>query len=231
MSHGFEKVEIRRHEPGRPWTYSMLDLRQREIAAEVRKGGPSALLLSEVAPVITRGRRTDPRDLVVPAPVIAQAGIELTEVSRGGLATYHGPGQWVLFAIDRLEALTGDRSGVRKAVNAHLLTALEVGRIYDPTAEIKLGAELGVWGKRGKFAAVGIQIDQGVLLHGLSINAFRTSQSFFGLKPCGLDLPVSFLFENSNLPLISQVSLEAQNQRFENLARELITAAARNFYR
>lgn len=231
MSKGFERTEIRRHETSNPWTYAMLDRHQREIADSVRNGGPSALLLSEVAPVITRGRRTSAHDLVATPTVLAETGTELLEVSRGGLATYHGPGQWVVFAVDRLEALTGDRSGVRKAVIALLQTALEVGRLYDPTAEIRSGGELGVWGRRGKFAAVGIQIERGVLLHGLSINAFRTPQSFFGLRPCGLDQPVSFLFENNELSDISQVPLEVQQRRFEGLAQELITAAARNFYR
>jgi lipoate-protein ligase B len=209
----------------------MLEARQREIAARVQKNEPGAILLNEVAPVITRGRRTDPHDLTAPAARLARLGIETCTVDRGGLATYHGPGQWVLFAVDRLERLTGDRRGVRKAVEALLETALEAGRLYDSKAEIRSGAELGVWTSHGKFAAVGIHVDQGVLLHGLSVNAFRTPQSFFGLRPCGLDLPVSFLFDHQELGEIAQASLEARDQRFEGLGAALTAAAIKNFYR
>ena len=67
--------------------------------------------------------------------------------------------------------------------------------------EIREGAELGVWSLRGqttgratgKIAAVGIHVEAGVLLHGLSLNVYRTPQSFVGLKPCGLDAEVDFL--------------------------------------
>jgi len=187
--------EIRRHSKESPWTYAMLDARQREIARRVLAGGAGAFLLSEVAPVITVGRRAAPTDLLLPKDLLARAGVEIMPTDRGGLATWHGPGQWVLFAVDSLERLTGDRRGVRKAVEGLLHVALEVGRTFDPTAEIRSGAETGVWTRKGKFAAVGVHIDQGVLLHGLSVNGFKTETSFMGLRPCGLDLPVDYLIQ------------------------------------
>jgi lipoate-protein ligase B len=61
--------------------------------------------------------------------------------------------------------------------------------------EIRSGSETGVWLPQGKFAAVGVHIERGVLLHGLAVNALRTPQSFAGLRPCGLDAPVSFALE------------------------------------
>src|SRR4051812_3137340 len=104
-------TELRRHTPTSPWTYASLDQRQRQIAEEVRSGHPGSLLLSEVAPVITLGRRTPPDD--VPKHFAhSERGIDLFQADRGGLATYHGPGQWVLFPVDHLERLTGDRRGV-----------------------------------------------------------------------------------------------------------------------
>jgi lipoate-protein ligase B len=149
---------------------------------------------------------------------LARAGVALYAADRGGLATYHGPGQWVLFAVDRLERLTGDRRGVRKAVEGLLDVALEVGRRYDPGARIGEGAELGVWTRRGKFAAVGVHVQQGVLLHGLSVNGFRTPTSFLGLRPCGLDAPVDFL-----LPAPDEAA-------FERLGGELVQAALARFH-
>lgn len=187
------KIEVRRHTSETPWTYRALDQRQREIAGEVRAGGSGALLVSEVAPVITMGRRAGPGEILLPQSILQARGVEIFPTDRGGLATYHGPGQWVIFAVDTLENLTGDARGVRAAVEGLLRAALEVGKTYDPTAEIRSGAETGVWTRRGKFAAVGIHIEQRVVLHGLSVNGFKTETSFMGLRPCGLDAPVDFL--------------------------------------
>ena len=182
--------------------YADLDARQRALAEAARAGAPGRLLLSEVLPVITRGRRApDTTPLLLPDAQLALQGIEIYPTDRGGFDTYHGPGQWVIFPVDRLEALCGDSRGVRKTVEALLSAALEVGLLYDPTAHIREGAETGAWTSRGKFAAVGVHIERGVLLHGMAINAYRTATSFVGLRPCGLDAPVDFLLEGPGRPL------------------------------
>jgi len=219
-------LDVRRHSTSYPWTYEALDRYQREIADGIRKAhaesgrSDAVLLLSELAPVITLGRRTEDSDLLFPKKLLAEKGIEVFPTDRGGLATYHGPGQWVAFVVARLETLTGDPRGVKIAVQGLLEAALEVGRRYDPKAEIRSGCETGVWGARGKFASVGVHVDQGVLLHGLSLNGFQTESSFIGLKPCGLDAPVEYLLGASN------VSNDAE---FEILGTRLIQALRTRF--
>jgi len=174
------------------------------------------LLLSEVAPVITVGRRTAPGDILFTPELLAKRGIELHRTDRGGFATYHGPGQWVLFAVDHLDRLTGDSRGVRLAVEGLLQIALQVGRKYDPGMEIRSGAETGVWSPRGKCAAVGVHVEQRVVLHGLAVNGYRTTTSFMGLRPCGLDAPVDFLLKKED--------------DFEKLGEELRDAALQQFW-
>jgi lipoate-protein ligase B len=197
LSNSIEKhsisVEIHRHTPSSPWTYESLDRRQREIAREVEKGASGVLLLSEVAPVITVGRRTPKTDLLFDERSLSELGIERIETDRGGLATYHGPGQWVLFPVDKLERLTGDPRGVRLAVDALLRISQRVAGGFGVQTEVRANAELGVWTERGKLSAVGIHIEKGILMHGLSLNVFRTPESFAGIRPCGLDAAVDFL--------------------------------------
>lgn len=217
---------MRRHTDAHPWRYADLDFFQREKAERVREGSTGSLILSELAPVITCGRRTAETDVPRDFP-FAKWGIEIVRTERGGLATYHGPGQWVLFPVDRLDRLVGDPRGVRKAVSVLLELACEVGRKYDPSAEIRCGAELGVWTSRGKFAAVGIQISGGVLLHGLSVNGFATPTSFLGLKPCGLEAPVDFLLGRSSVSKDSETKLESA---FQQLGAEILAAANRNLW-
>jgi len=254
------QYEIRRHTRAAPWTYPQLDARQRELAEGVRRGGEPVLLLSEVASVITYGRRTPASDILLPASDILLPAVKLATppvnratsaasqatpaanpptfsgpseyppphrletyaTDRGGYATYHGPGQWVLFPVGRLEHLVGDSRGIHKLIQALLEIALHLGQLYDSTAHIRTGCELGVWTAHGKFAAVGIHVQQGVVLHGLSVNGFRTSESFQGLRPCGLDAPVDFLLKNFSL---SHPPLKEQELEFELLGQRLLAFA------
>ncbi|MCM2279558.1 MAG: octanoyltransferase [Oligoflexia bacterium] len=206
-----------RHDPARPWTYARLDALQRDLARRVREGGEGALLLSEVAPVITLGRRAGPGEVLLSPERLEALGISVYPTDRGGLATYHGPGQWVLFAVDSLERLTGDRRGVRQAVEGLLESALELAREFEPRAEIRSGMETGVWSPRGKLGAVGLHVEQEVVLHGLSLNGFRTPTSFVGLRPCGLDAPVDFLLSGP--------------EGFEALGKALVAKVLKRFWK
>lgn len=230
------QIEVRRHCEHNQWTYSMLDQRQKEIAAQVQSGGEGALLLSEVAPVITFGKRTKAaqENLLFSPSVYSKLGVDLYQTERGGFATYHGRGQWVLFAVDTLEALTGDSRGVKKAICGLLEIAQNVGRKYltaskedrvdmrrstESRVEIRDGAQLGVWSKKGKLASVGIQIHDRILQHGLALNCFQTEKSFYGLRPCGLDPEIDYL-------------LDCEDQKkFEEIGNRLIEETKRIFWR
>ena len=63
------------------------------------------LLLLEHPPVLTKGRRTDPRELGMGEDWYRMQGIEVAEADRGGRVTYHGPGQLVAYPIVDLTAL------------------------------------------------------------------------------------------------------------------------------
>src|SRR5689334_24745157 len=68
---------------------------------------PDLLLLVEHPPVITLGRRGSQSDIFVSEDELAARGIGLYETNRGGLVTYHGPGQIVGYPITRLRTLAG----------------------------------------------------------------------------------------------------------------------------
>ena len=230
MSSSTREVEVHRHLKPDEWTYELLNQRQKEIAERVRRGGIGAVLLSEVAPVITVGRRTPKSDLLFTESVLKEMGISQFRTERGGFATYHGPGQWVLFVVDSLERLTGDSRGVRKAVDRLLEVARLAAEHAGVKAECRSGTELGLWSSRGKIAALGIQIEQGVLLHGLSMNGYRTPQSFQGLRPCGLDAPVDFLLSATENEQRNERRNDQENEKkFEELGQSLIEAASTVF--
>ncbi|OFZ71337.1 MAG: hypothetical protein A3K03_10145 [Bdellovibrionales bacterium RIFOXYD1_FULL_44_7] len=214
------KVEVRRNRAESLWSYSLLDKRQREIAEKVKQGDKGVLLLSEVAPVITLGRRTPRTDIFATEEALRARGVEVLRVDRGGLATYHGPGQWVVFVVDSLENLTGDSRGVRLAVEGLLNIALKVAGQYQAKAEIRDGKTTGVWGPSGKIASVGVHIEKRVLLHGLAINGFRTKESFFGIRPCGTDASPEFLLSDAS-----------QSSDFEELGLMIVEQVFKQFWK
>ncbi len=183
------QVTIKRHSLESPWTYQALDQVQRQFDYSIGK-----IFVSELAPVITLGKRARKEDLLLSDEKLNRLGIEIYPTDRGGLATYHGPGQWVVFVVDRLEKLVGDSRGVSQAVCLLLQCAQDFFKKLKIETEVRSGEELGVWTKKGKIASVGVSVHGGVLLHGFSLNIFKTETSFVGLKPCGLDAAVDYAF-------------------------------------
>lgn len=54
---------------------------------------PATLLLTEHEPFITLGRRADMSEVRTYVTYLAECGIMVHRMERGGLATVHGPGQ------------------------------------------------------------------------------------------------------------------------------------------
>src|ERR1700761_4151583 len=167
---------------------------QKELAEQRRKGEiPDVLLLLEHPPTYTRGRRSKPEELSMGIEWYEAQGIEVLDTDRGGLVTYHGPGQLVAYPILDLTPLGGD---VHEYVRG--LERVMIGSL----AEHGVGAQTiagltGVWTEgpppapglpdaARKIGSIGIHVSKGITTHGLAVNVDNDLQPFEWVVPCGV---------------------------------------------
>lgn len=161
--------------------YNVARRLQEELAARRASGAVGdLLLLLQHPPVITLGRGGGDEDILAPPSALRQAGILVQRTDRGGRATYHGPGQLIVYPILKLGE--GDLYDyVARLENV----AIRVLRSYSLAAE-RLEGSPGVWIGGNKIAAVGIAVRGGVSRHGLALNVAPDLDHFRLLVPCGL---------------------------------------------
>ncbi len=153
-----------------------LDLQERVRAARQEGELPDVLLTLEHPPVYTRGRRSGPMGDV--------HGIEVVETDRGGLVTYHGPGQLVGYPIVGVDDVVGY---VRTLENA-LVSALRDAGVVDARSRPREGHRYtGVWVEDRKIASIGVHVSRGVSTHGFAVNVENDMEPFSWIVPCGLD--------------------------------------------
>jgi lipoate-protein ligase B len=155
------------------------DMARARISGELSQ---DLLLLVEHPPVVTLGRSAKEQHLVVPRRLLAQRGVELFEVERGGDVTFHGPGQLVGYPIMDLRRHKQDLHWYLRQLEEALIRAL--GH-YGIAAE-RNAPYTGVWTSGRKIASIGVHARDWVTWHGFALNV-TTDLSYFDLiVPCGI---------------------------------------------
>lgn len=160
-----------------------LALQERVRTARQADAIPDTLLLLEHPPVYTRGRRSQPGELPLGEDWYRERGIDIVDVDRGGLLTYHGPGQLVGYPIMQIADVIAYLRTIERAIVATLADAgLQTrGRPQD-------GPDYtGVWAGERKIASIGVHVARGVTTHGFAINVDNDLQPFEWVVACGLD--------------------------------------------
>ena len=155
-------------------------LQEAVAAARLQRTIGDALLMLQHPPVITVGRGGGEEDILAPAPLLHQAGIRVLPTDRGGRATYHGPGQLVVYPIFMLP--DGDLYDYVWRLEEVVIRVLSA---YGLTAG-RLAGHPGVWVNDNKIAAVGVAVRDRITRHGLALNVAPQMAHFDPLIPCGI---------------------------------------------
>jgi lipoyl(octanoyl) transferase len=209
-----------------------LAIQQRVIAARKQNLIGDTLLLLEHPPVLTLGRNSHRSNVLASDDFLAQRGIELHEINRGGDVTYHGPGQLVGYPIIDLRGdLPGKRGPHLGPVDYVRMLEEVLIRVTNDFGVLtkRIPGRTGVWtgvftdGFAGgsvlekKIAAIGVHVSQGVTSHGFALNVTTDLRDFEWIIPCGItDREVTSL------------ELEASEDRHPTM-EAAINSTARNF--
>src|ERR1700749_5027046 len=115
---------------------------QRQLEARRQRAEiPDLLLLLEHPPFYTRGRRSQAEELPMGVEWYEAQGIEVRDTDRGGLVTYHGPGQLVAYPIVHLGAYGDDVHRYVRGLERAMIEALGEASVPAETIE----GLTGVW--------------------------------------------------------------------------------------
>ena len=111
------------------------------------------------------------------------AAAEVVQSDRGGLITWHGPGQIVLYWLADIKRL---QIGVRVLVSNLEQSVVNLLAGYGVAAQPRADAP-GVYLSDGaKIASLGLRVRRGCSYHGLALNVCNDLEPFAAIQPCGL---------------------------------------------
>ncbi len=152
---------------------------QEHLAASLAQGNsPEKLLLLEHDPVYTIGRTRDQSSLgttsLLPHP--------LHIISRGGQATYHGPGQLVGYPILDLRKHGQDLHLYLRALEQLAMDTLAQFGV----ASSRRDGLTGVWVEDRKICSIGVGVRKWITMHGFALNINGPLDGFRAITPCGI---------------------------------------------
>jgi lipoyl(octanoyl) transferase len=182
---------------------------QDRLAAERRAGAiPDQLLLLEHEPVYTIGRTPDQASL----RGAAHLPYPLVQVSRGGQATYHGPGQLIGYPILDLRNHGQDLHIYLRALEELLIRTCAT---FGVAARRREGLT-GTWVTDRKIASIGVGVRHWISMHGFALNVRDDLAPFNEITPCGIaGVAMTSLEQESGRPVSVEDAAGAVSRLFD----------------
>ncbi|KAM7542502.1 hypothetical protein Aperf_G00000011038 [Anoplocephala perfoliata] len=152
------------------------------------------ILMLEHSPVYTVGIRSEEYSNKYQEE-LRNCGAQFVKIARGGLITYHGPGQLMAYPIVNLQGNDLAGKGLRWYVKALEQAGFEACQSYKADG-FRKGSELfpdktaatGVWlNEQNKIMSIGVHASRNIAFHGLGLNCTKEPLAWFDkIVPCGL---------------------------------------------
>ena len=155
---------------------------QHELHERVGSGQePETWIFVEHPPVITLGRNAKSGNVLLSKEALAQQGVDLVEIERGGDVTFHGPGQLVVYPIRRLARFREVVPLVRALESAAIAACVQFGVHGERSAD-----HAGVFVGNNQLCAIGLAVRKMTSMHGIALNVSNDLNYDSLINPCGL---------------------------------------------
>lgn len=161
------------------------------------------LLACSHYPVVTLGRQGGPQDL------LGWKG-ETVSIERGGKATYHGPGQIILYPIINLKLYQQNLGGHLRALERTVIDCLLPFGLKARGNPNNAGVWIESEGSEKKIASIGIAVRRWVSFHGMAFNFQRATSEFNQILSCGHQGPVMTSLEDALIELPPREEVESK---------------------
>ena len=154
----------------------------RELLIEKKTGFDGFLLFLYHEPVITLGKYSDNKNLLVNREKLSQLGVGFCRSDRGGDITCHEPGQIVIYPIINLRKFNFKLREYVYLLEGVVIETLKQFQIQSERIEGKPG----IWIGGSKIASLGIGVKRHCTKHGIALNVNNGLKNFECINPCGL---------------------------------------------
>lgn len=152
---------------------------ERRVAAMAAGGGGELVWLLEHPPLYTAGTSAKAHDLL-------EARFPVYESGRGGMYTYHGPGQRIAYVMLDLRKRGMDVRCFVHKLEDWVITALREFGIEGERKDDRIGVWVSNGGREEKIAAIGVRVRKWITYHGIAVNVAPDLSHYSGIVPCGI---------------------------------------------
>ncbi|KAJ6642758.1 putative lipoyltransferase 2, mitochondrial [Pseudolycoriella hygida] len=156
---------------------------QRKIASQFNRADnfKNILIVTSHLPVYTIGIRTT-NYTINDEERLRKLGAQFFKTNRGGLITFHGPGQMVVYPILNLKDF---KPSIRWYVCHIEKTVIDLCKKFGISANTS--PDTGVWIGDKKICAIGVHGSRYITTHGLALNCNTDLSWFQHIVPCGIE--------------------------------------------
>lgn len=178
-------------EYGKAW-----DMQREIFSARSNNETDDTVIILQHLPTYTFGRTSE-----VEQPLLKEKdsnGPAVYFIDRGGGATYHGPGQIVVYPILGIKSYTSDYHTYLRMLEDVIMKTLSDFQLH---SHRKMDFT-GVWVDEKKIGCIGVRIIRDFTMHGFSLNVNNDLTPFEKIIPCNIKgVKVTSMKENLGIEL------------------------------